>query len=254
MSGQLEGKVALVTGGSSGIGRATALAFAREAAKVVIADVNVGGGEETVRMIAETGGEATFVEADVSRAADVEHMVEKAVETYGRLDCAFNNAGILGDGNAYTTAEYPEGVWDRVIAVNLKGVWLCMKHEIQQMVEQGGGSIVNTSSVLGLVGYPNASAYAASKHGIIGLTKVAALEYAQEHIRVNAVCPGYTLAPMLEAFDDAPEERERKGALLPMGRFGTPEEVAEGVLRLCSGAASFVAGHAMAIDGSFVAQ
>jgi len=230
------------------------MAFAREGAKVVIGDVNVEGGEETVRMIAEAGGESIFVETDVSKAAEVAHMVNSAVDTYGQLDCACNNAGILGDGNDYTTAEYPEGVWDRVIAVNLRGVWLCMKHEIQQMVEQGGGSIVNTSSVLGLVGYPNASAYAASKHGIIGLTKVAALEYAEQNIRVNAVCPGYTLTPMLKAFDDTPEERERKGALLPMGRFSAPEEIAEAALWLCSDAASFVTGHAMAVDGGYVAQ
>jgi NAD(P)-dependent dehydrogenase (short-subunit alcohol dehydrogenase family) len=177
MAGTLAGKVALVTGGSTGIGKASSFAFAREGAKVILSDVNTDGGEETARFIRDSGGNAAFVKADVSLAADVDALVKKAVSTYGRLDCAFNNAGIAGAIGA-STHEYPDESWERVIGINLKGVWLCMKYEIPQMLKRGSGAIVNTASIWGLVGAPGAAAYVASKHGVVGLTRAAALEYA----------------------------------------------------------------------------
>ena len=258
MAGRVKGKVALVTGGASGIGRATALAFAREGAKLIIADMNEDGGHQTVHLITEKGGEAIFVKTDVSRAVEVQALLSKAVETYGRLDCAHNNAGISGfgiAGDAYTlTAEYPEERWHQVIAVNLTGVWLCMKYELQQMLRQGSGAIVNTASGAGLVGSRGISAYVASKHGVVGLTKTAALEYAQQGIRVNCVCPGYIQTPMTERGLSDPEQKAQIVSREPIGRVGTPEEVAEAVVWLCSDAASFVTGHAMAVDGGYVAQ
>ena len=253
MPGQLTGKVALVTGGASGIGRATALAFAREGAKLVIADTNAEGGQQTAHMIIENGGDATFVRVDVSKATEVEAMISKAVETYGRLDCAHNNAGILAGPQA-PTAEYPEDVWHHVLAINLTGVWLCMKYELQQMLQQGGGAIVNTASTAGLVGSRGASAHIASKHGVVGLTKAAALEYAQQGIRVNCVCPSVIRTPMTAQGMSDPERLERILAVLPIGRVGEPEEIAEAVVWLCSDAASFVTGHAMTVDGGYTAQ
>jgi NAD(P)-dependent dehydrogenase (short-subunit alcohol dehydrogenase family) len=253
MPGRLGGKVALVTGGASGIGRATALTFAREAAKLIIADMNVDGGQQTVHMITEQGGEAIFVKTDVSKAVEVQALISKAVETYGRLDCAHNNAGISGGGRALT-AEYLEETWHHVIAVNLTGVWLCMKYAIPQMLHQGGGVIVNTASVAGLIGGAGNSAYDASKHGVIGLTKTAALEYAKQGIRVNCVCPGYIQTPMTARGMNDPERMARIIASEPMGRVGTPEEVAEAVVWLCSDAASFVTGHTMTVAGGYVAQ
>ena len=258
MSGTLEGKVALVTGGGSGIGRATSLAFAREGARVVVADVNVEGGEETTAMIQAAGGEAAVVKADVSQTSEVEGMVSQVLKIYGGLNCAFNNAGISGTSRELGplhTHECPEDLWDRIIGINLKGVWLCMKYEIPNMLLQGGGAIVNTSSVAGLVGIRNSSAYVASKHGVAGLTKTAALEYATEGIRINAVCPGYIDTPLLApAFARDPEREPMVAARHAMGRLGTPEEVAEAVVWLCSDAASFVTGHTMTIDGGYVAQ
>lgn len=254
MPGTLNGKVALVTGAASGIGRATALTFAREGAKLVIADMNVDGGQQTVHMIAENGGEATFLQVDVSNATEVQAMISKAVETYGRLDCAHNNAGISSGGQRAFTADYPEERWHQVIAINLTGVWLCMKYEIPQMVQQGGGTIVNTASVAGLVGLPYASAYVASKHGVVGLTRTAALEYAKQGIRVNCVCPGYIETPMTEQGRNDPERMAHMLASEPIGRIGKPEEIAEAVVWLCSDAASFVTGHTMTVDGGYVAQ
>jgi len=252
----LKNKVALITGGSSGIGRASALSFVQQGAKVVVADINEEGGSETVNLIKAAGGEATFIRTDVSHAADVEAMVQYTVGTYGRLDCGFNNAGaVAAHLEAISpTHEYPEENFDQVIAVNLKGIWLCMKYEIRQMLKQGGGVIVNTASALGLVGIENLSGYVASKHGVVGITKTAALEYATRGIRINAVCPGYVQTPMTQNRLKDPEVQKRIEAIHPMGRVGTPEEVAETVVYLCSDAASFVTGHAMAIDGGWTAH
>jgi NAD(P)-dependent dehydrogenase (short-subunit alcohol dehydrogenase family) len=253
MAGHLDGQVALVTGGSSGIGRASALAFAREGATVVVADLAVQGGEETVRLIEDAGGKALFVRTDVSIAADVEALITRAVATYGRLDCAHNNAGI--EGVMAPTADCTQENWDRTISVNLKGVWLCMKYEIAQMLKQGRGAIVNTASVAGLVGLKGFPAYVASKHGIVGLTKASALEYAKADIRINAVCPGLIRTPMIDRVTGGDPQAEAKlTALEPVGRMGTSDEVAAAVVWLCSAAASFVTGHAMVLDGGWVAQ
>lgn len=247
-----DSKVALVTGASSGIGRASARAFAREGASVIVADVVVEGGQETVHLIEETGGEAIFVKADISNAKEVEALIKRAVGAYGRLDYAFNNAGI--DGVMATTAQCTEENWDHTLNTNLKGVWLCMKYEIPQLLRQGGGAIVNSSSAAGLVGVPNLPAYVASKHGILGLTKTAALEYAQTGIRINAVCPGVIRTPGVERYTRGREDLEAQfTALEPVGRMGTPDEVAGAVVWLCSEAASFVTGHAMSVDGGVVA-
>ena len=253
MAGELEGKIALVTGAGSGIGRESALAFAASRAQVMVSDVVVESGEETVARIKAAGGEATFMRADVSQRADVEALIRQTVETYGRLDCAHNNAGIEGD--LAPTADCTEANWDRTIAINLKGVWLCMKYEIPQMLEQGGGVIVNTSSVAGLVGFLNLPAYTATKHGVAGLTRTAALEYAQQGIRVNAVCPGVIHTPMVDRIVGGDAEVEAQfTALEPVGRMGSPAEVAQAVVWLCSDAASFVTGVTMPVDGGFVAQ
>ncbi len=255
MSGSLEGKTALVTGGGSGIGRAASLAYAKDGAGVVVADVNVEGGEETVQLIKETGGEAILVHADVSKPEDTQAMVAQAVETFGSLDCAFNNAGIGGGKERHLTADYLEDDWDRVMSINLKGVWLCMKAEIPQMMKQGKGAIVNTASIAGLVGLSGTVAYVAAKHGVTGLTKAAAMEYAKSGIRVNAVCPGYIQTPLVQGiFDEIDGYRERVASRHPMDRLGDPEEIAQAVLWLSSDSASFVTGHNMAVDGGYVAQ
>ena len=253
MPGRLDNKIALVTGAGSGIGRATALVFAREGARVVVSDIVVEGGQETVQQIEAAGGEAIFVKADVSKAADVEALITQTVETYGRLDCAFNNAGI--EGGVKPTIDCTEEEFDRTIAVNLTGVWLCMKYEIQQMLSQGGGTIVNTASAAGLVGFPGLPDYVASKHGVVGLTKTAALEYAKSGIRVNAVCPGVIQTPMVERGAQlSPGFDELAVSMEPVGRFGQPAEVGEAVVWLCSDAASFVTGIPMQVDGGLVAQ
>ena len=254
MAGLLDGKSALITGGGGGIGRATALAFAREGARVAVADVAEEAARETVALVNAAGGQAISLSGDVSRDADVRAMIDAVVGTYGRLDCAFNNAGIAGwhvDAILKKTAEWSEEAFDRMIAVNLRGVWLCMRHELPQMQAQGGGAIVNTGSIAGLVGLPNSSAYVAAKHGVVGLTKTAALEYAEANIRVNAVCPGYIKTPMTE-----PSMQLRGAAILaqtPLKRMGNPEEIAEMVVWLCSERASYVSGAAYNVDGGWMA-
>jgi NAD(P)-dependent dehydrogenase (short-subunit alcohol dehydrogenase family) len=254
MAGMLNGKSALITGGGGGIGRATALAFAREGARVAVADLMEDAARETVGLVNAAGGQAISLSGDVSQDADVRAMIDAVVGAYGRLDCAFNNAGVAGwhvGSVIQKTAEWSEESFDRMIAVNLKGVWLCMRHELPQMQAQGGGAIVNTGSIAGLVGLPNSSAYVAAKHGVIGLTKTAALEYAEANIRVNAVCPGYIRTPMTE-----PSIRLRGEAILaqtPLKRMGNPEEIAEMVVWLCSERASYVSGAAYNVDGGWMA-
>ena len=255
MAGNLDGKTALVTGGGSGIGRAASLAYAREGARVVVVDVNVESGEETVQQIKESGGDAILVHADVSKPEDTQAMVTKAVEAFGSLDCAFNNAGISGGRDRLFTADYREEDWDRVININLKGVWLCMKAEIPQMLKQGSGAIVNTASIAGLAGLSGTVAYVAAKHGVTGLTKAAAVEYATSGIRVNAVCPGYIQTPLVRPiFEENAGMEERVASRHPMGRLGAPEEIAQAVVWLSSDTASFVTGHNMPVDGGYMAQ
>jgi NAD(P)-dependent dehydrogenase (short-subunit alcohol dehydrogenase family) len=255
MNINLEGKVVLITGGASGMGRATSVAFAKAGAKIAIADVNGQGGEETLGLALAAGGDAFFSACDVSAAAQVEALVNQTVKKFGRLDCAANIAGIEGKW-AEQIAEASEENFDRVIGVNLKGVWLCMKYEIAQMLKQGsGGSIVNLASAAGLVGNPGSAAYGASKHGVVGLTKTGALEYARQRIRVNAVCPGAIETPMLSRiFEKIPRTGERMAEIEPVGRLGTPDEIADAVLWLCSDQSSFVTGAALAVDGGLTAM
>jgi len=256
MSGWAAGKVAVVTGGASGIGRAGALEFAKAGAKVVVADVDVAGGEETVKQIRDMGGEAIFVRTDVSKEEDVKAMVEAAEKQFGGLDYAFNNAGI--EGQMAPTAEYTLEAWNKVIGINLTGVWLCMRYEIPVMLRRGGGAIVNTASVAGLVGFPSTPAYTASKHGVVGLTKAAAIEYGPRNIRVNAICPGVIETPMVMSrsmqLATNREAYQQMVALHPLNRLGTAEEVAKTAVWLCSPDASFITGAALPVDGGFVSR
>ena len=254
MAGMLDGKSTLITGGGGGIGRATALAFAREGARVAVADFVEDDARETVGLVNAAGGQAISLSGDVSRDADVREMITAVVGAYGRLDCAFNNAGVAGwhvGSVNQKTAEWSEESFDRMIAVNLKGVWLCLRAEINQMLTQGGGAIVNTASIAGLAGLPNAAAYVAAKHGVIGLTKTAALEYGEAKIRVNAVCPGYIKTPMTAGM--TPERGAAVLAQTPMKRLGEAEEIAEMVVWLCSERASYVSGAAYNVDGGWMA-
>ena len=260
MAKKFEGKVALVTGGASGIGKVAARIFAREGAKVIVStDANIKGGEETVKLIKATGGEAAFVKCDVSKAADVEAMVDKCVSLYGRLDYAFNNAGIGPDGKrvpVVNIVDCPEEVWDRTIAINLKGVFLCLKYEMRQMIKQKYGAIVNTSSVGALKPVPGFCAYTASKSGLNGLTKSAALEGAAFNVRVNTIMPGPTDNTLLFEYltGSQPAVRDQMANMIPMKRVAHPEDMAEAVVWLCSDAASFITGVALPIDGGMTSQ
>jgi NAD(P)-dependent dehydrogenase (short-subunit alcohol dehydrogenase family) len=252
MTTELRGKIGIVTGGTSGIGREAAVLFAKAGAKVVVAGRREVEGKETLDLVRAAGGDGLFVKTDVSRAAEVQALVRKTVEKFGRLDIAFNNAGI--EGNWIPIAEQAEEDWDRTIAINLKGVWLCLKYEIQQMLKQGGGgAIVNMASIGGLMGSAGAATYCASKHGVMGLTKSAALETARNGIRINVVCPGVIETPMGERLFGEPEMKKFALGLHPIGRFGTPMEVAEAVVWMCSDKASFMTGQSLVLDGGLLA-
>jgi NAD(P)-dependent dehydrogenase (short-subunit alcohol dehydrogenase family) len=252
MTKELENKIALVTGGTSGIGRDTAVLFAKAGAKVVVAGRREAEGKETIGLIKAAGGEGLFVPADVAKAADVEMLVKKAVENFGRLDVAFNNAGI--EGVWVPIISQTEADWDRTININLKGVWLCLKYEIRQMLKQGGGgAIVNMSSIAGLMGSAGAATYSASKHGVIALTKAAALENAKKGIRVNALCPAVVETAMGQRLFGTPEASKYALSLHPLGRFGKATEIAEAVLWMCSDRASFMTGQPLVLDGGFLA-
>jgi len=250
---EFQDKVAIVTGATSGIGRAAAIAYAREGAKVVVAGRRATEGEETVRLLQAQGGEGIFVKTDVSKAVQVKELVERTMQKFGRLDIAFNNAGI--EQVPLPFLEQDEETFDQVVDINAKGVWLCMKYEIPAMLKTGGGSIVNTASVFGVIGVPGNEIYIASKHAVIGLTKSAAVEFGKQGIRVNAILPGVVDTDMYKRFaGDKPEFREQMNAMHPIGRIGKPEEMAEAAIWLSSSKASFVTGHSLMVDGGYTAQ
>lgn len=252
MPGDLQNKVAIITGGTSGIGRETAILFAKSGAKVVVAGRREAEGKETVDLVKAAGGEALFVKTDVAKAAEVEALVRKTVEKFGRVDIAFNNAGI--EGNWMPIADQPEEDWDKVIDINVKGVWLCLKYQIRQMMKQGtGGALVNMASVAGLMGFAGSGTYCASKHAVIGLTRTAALECAKQQIRINAVCPAVIETPMADRLFGDPDVHKQITAMHPLGRTGSPMEVAEAVLWMCSDKASFMTGHYLVLDGGLLA-
>jgi NAD(P)-dependent dehydrogenase (short-subunit alcohol dehydrogenase family) len=247
----MEGKVVIVTGGASGIGYATALLFAKKGCSVVVADWNQEGGSKIVKQIVDLGGKAIFVETDVSQVEQVRGMVQQTIKHYGKLDYGFNNAGV--EGGLFPMGNYSEETWDKTINIDLKGIWLCMKYEISEMIKNKGGAIVNTASVFGLVAAPCHYAYIAAKHGVVGISKAAALEFAEEGIRVNAICPGMIDTPMMDRFLDEESQRQVLEDF-PIKRKGSPQEIAECVVWLCSDKASYVTGHAMVIDGGFIAK
>jgi NAD(P)-dependent dehydrogenase (short-subunit alcohol dehydrogenase family) len=249
---ELEGKVALVTGGTSGIGRETAVLFAKAGAKVVVAGRREPEGEETIELVRAAGGDGLFVRADVSHASEVEALIQKTVDKFGRLDIAFNNAGV--EGVWVPIVRQSEEDWDRTIAINLKGVWLCLKYEIRQMLKQGGGgAIANMASIMGKIGSAGAAAYSASKHGVIGLTKAAALETAKSRIRINAVCPAVVETSLSKRIFGAPQVHKFVLGCHPLGRFARPDEIAEAVVWMCSDRASFMTGQSLVLDGGFLA-
>jgi NAD(P)-dependent dehydrogenase (short-subunit alcohol dehydrogenase family) len=251
MPGLVSAKVALITGGGSGIGRATALTFAREGARVVVSDVVAEAGQETVQLITQAGGEARFMATDVSQAAEVEALVAGCVGAYGRLDCAHNNAGIEGPGAQ--TVDYDEDAWERVIAIDLTSVYLGMKYVIPEMIKQGGGVILSTASVAGMVGFPGSGAYAAAKAGVINLTRMVALEYANKNIRVNCICPGIIATPMAQrVMGERPDDRVVR--LEPIGRLGQAQDIANAALFLASDESSFATGAPFVIDGGYIAR
>ena len=251
---KLDGKVALVTGAAAGIGRASAIAMAREGAAICVSDINEDGAAETAQLIADAGGDASSIRCDVTDAAQVKAMVEATIAAYGRLDAAVNNAGVSGYF-FQRLHEADDAMFEHVLNVNLRGVWHCLKAELNHMLPQGSGAIVNIASVAGLIGAPKAADYTASKHAVIGLTKSAAMDYAKSGIRVNAICPAYTDTAMVQgAIQGNPAMASIMARAIPMGRLGKPEEVAEAVVWLCSDAASFVTGHALVLDGGLVAM
>ena len=252
MSNEFKEKTVIVTGAGNGIGRAIAIAFANEGANVVVSDVSKEGGEETVEIIRKESGEAIFIKADVGNGSEIKELVKKTVSTFGRLDYAVNNAGI--EGEVAPIADYPEEIWDSVIRISLKGVWLGLKYQIPAILETGGGAIVNIASMEGIIAFPGISPYVAAKHGVNGITKAVALEYMKAGVRVNSICPGVIDTKMIDRLTDELPQVDDLVTLSPAGRKGRPEEIAQAAVWLCSNKASFVNGHTLVVDGGYVIQ